>query len=53
MYLKNKKLKILRLKKCKQQKEKHVWYADTFPVLHTHSKMSNFLTNDKPVIKIM
>ena len=42
-------------KKCKQQKEKCVWHEvyTLFSVLHTYNKIFVFLTNDKPVIKIV
>ena len=41
-------------KKCKQQKEKCVWHeVYTLFLFYIFNKMFIFLTNDKPVIKIM
>ena len=51
--MKNK--KVLRSKKIETTKGKVclAWNIYTFPVLDTHNKMFIFLTNDKPVIKIV
>ena len=47
------KKKNLALGKNVNNKRKSTSGIYTFPVLHTHNKMFVFLTNDKPVIKIV